>query len=127
MAPEAGTSAVASFSGAARPRGGAGGGGNGGGGRGAAALSPDEARVRAVADIVAALVAGVRDGLDVDLNELKTNVSRAYALSRAPKLVEIIAVRWRAAPLLPTLFGPLPINTHTKTKARRRNGSLRNS
>lgn len=56
-------------------------------------LAPEEARVRAVADIVSSLIQGVRDGKDVDLNDLKSKVSRKYQLARAPKLVEIIAVR----------------------------------
>lgn len=39
---------------------------------GVVALSPEEARVRAVAEVVSALVRGVQEGQDVDLNELKT-------------------------------------------------------
>ncbi|KAG1655970.1 hypothetical protein FOA52_009397 [Chlamydomonas sp. UWO 241] len=54
-------------------------------------LPPDEARVRAVAEIVRTLITGVRDGKDVDLNQLKMATSSKYMLSRAPKLVEIIA------------------------------------
>ena len=54
-------------------------------------LAPDEARVRAISEIVSALVSGVRSGQDVDLNALKSSVSRKYVLARAPKLVEIIA------------------------------------
>lgn len=41
---------------------------------GLSSLSPDEARVRAVAEIVSALIAGVRQGADVDLNALKSQV-----------------------------------------------------
>ncbi|WIA11090.1 hypothetical protein OEZ85_011236 [Tetradesmus obliquus] len=54
-------------------------------------LPPEEARVRAVAEVVNGLIAGVKEGKDVDLNQLKTEVSRKYGLSRAPKLVEMIA------------------------------------
>lgn len=61
-------------------------------------LAPEEARVRAIADIVNGLIQGIRDGKDVDLNDLKTRASRKYALARAPKLVEIIAVSSWAAP-----------------------------
>ncbi|KAG2434395.1 hypothetical protein HYH02_012407 [Chlamydomonas schloesseri] len=55
-------------------------------------MGADEARVRAIAEVVSLLVAGVlRDGRDVDLNQLKCEVSRRYKLARSPKLVEIIA------------------------------------
>jgi elongator complex protein 3 len=54
-------------------------------------LPPDEARVRAVAEIVSSLLGSVREGKDVDLNSIKMQASRKYCLSRAPKLVEIIA------------------------------------
>ncbi len=50
-----------------------------------------QARVRAIADIVNALVAGVKRGEDVDLNALKREACFKYALTRSPKLVEIIA------------------------------------
>uniref|UniRef100_A0A7R9VYY6 Elongator complex protein 3 n=1 Tax=Chlamydomonas euryale TaxID=1486919 RepID=A0A7R9VYY6_9CHLO len=66
--------------------------GGGGGGKAVKlALPPDEARVRAVAEIVRLLIAGVKEGSDVDLNALKMGASRKYSLARAPKLVEIIA------------------------------------
>ncbi|KAL6758970.1 hypothetical protein V8C86DRAFT_2585635 [Haematococcus lacustris] len=68
-------------------------------------ISPAEARVRAVADTVAALIQGVREGRDIDLNALKCDISRKYGIDRAPKLVEIIAAvpeEHRAA-LLPQL------------------------
>ena len=54
-------------------------------------LPPEEARVRAVAEVVQALINGVRDGNDVNLNSLKMAASSKYMLPRAPKLVEIIA------------------------------------
>lgn len=47
--------------------------------------------MRAVSDIVNALVAGVKAGKDVDLNAIKKEVSLKHSLSGAPKLVEIIA------------------------------------
>jgi elongator complex protein 3 len=50
-----------------------------------------QARVRAIADIVGALVQGVKNGEDVDLNLVKREVSIKYGLGKAPKLVEIIA------------------------------------
>jgi hypothetical protein len=50
-----------------------------------------QTRMRAISEIVNALVAGVKAGHDVDLNVLKRDVNAKYALARAPKLVEIIA------------------------------------
>eukprot|EP00955_Chlamydomonas_euryale_P093219 364772-Chlamydomonas_euryale.AAC.8 len=51
--------------------------GGGGGGKAVKlALPPDEARVRAVAEIVRLLIAGVKEGSDVDLNALKMGASR---------------------------------------------------
>lgn len=47
--------------------------------------------MRAIADIVGALVSGVRRGEDVDLNAVKREAASKYALARSPKLVEIIA------------------------------------
>ncbi|PSC75785.1 Elongator complex 3 [Micractinium conductrix] len=68
-------------------------------------LDPTEARMRAIADIVAALVGGVRSGEDVDLNQVKRGIQIKYALDRAPKLVEIIAAlpEEHKAALLPQL------------------------
>lgn len=37
-------------------------------------LPPEEARVRGIAEIVNVLIQGVKDGKDVDLNQLKTEV-----------------------------------------------------
>lgn len=54
-------------------------------------LPPDEARVRAVAEIVQGLMHSVREGKDVNLNDLKLQAASKYSLARAPKLVEIIA------------------------------------
>lgn len=54
-------------------------------------LTEEEARVRAIAEIVAAMIDGCRAGEDVDLNALKSAACRKYGLSRAPKLVEMIA------------------------------------
>lgn len=48
-------------------------------------------RMRAIAEIVNALISGVKAGRDVDLNAIKRDINAKYALSRAPKLVEIIA------------------------------------
>ncbi|KAL4428137.1 hypothetical protein ABPG75_002226 [Micractinium tetrahymenae] len=86
----------------------------GGGGGGAAVRKdrkgrplpdPTEARVRAIADIVSALVAGVRRGEDVDLNAVKRAVQVRYCMDKAPKLVEIIAAlpEEHKAVLLPQL------------------------
>lgn len=47
--------------------------------------------MRALAEIVSALVTGVKTGADVDLNALKRGVSVKYGLQKAPKLVEIIS------------------------------------
>ncbi len=54
-------------------------------------LSDEEARVRAISEIVGAMIEGCRKGEDVDLNVLKADACRRYGLSRAPKLVEMIA------------------------------------
>ncbi|GAB4818929.1 hypothetical protein N2152v2_005975 [Parachlorella kessleri] len=73
--------------------------------KGAVVLDPNEARVRAIADIVSALVQGIKNGVDVDLNMVKREVAIKYALSKAPKLVEIIAAlpEEHRAVLLPQL------------------------
>ena len=54
-------------------------------------LSEEEARVRAIAEIVNSMVDLSRKGENVDLNALKSAACRKYGLSRAPKLVEMIA------------------------------------
>ncbi|MEW5306886.1 MAG: hypothetical protein WDW36_009323 [Sanguina aurantia] len=54
-------------------------------------LSPEEARVRCVAEIVHTLIQAVRTGTDVNLNTLKMGLSSKYALAKVPKLVDIIA------------------------------------
>ncbi|RXH77769.1 hypothetical protein DVH24_039740 [Malus domestica] len=54
-------------------------------------LSEEEARVRAIAEIVSSMVDLSRKGQNVDLNALKTTACRKYGLARAPKLVEMIA------------------------------------
>ena len=68
-------------------------------------FSPEEGRVRAIAEIVSGLIAAAREDRDVNLNRLKSEASRRYALARAPKLVEIIAAVPEAhrADLLPRL------------------------
>jgi elongator complex protein 3 len=50
-----------------------------------------QGRMRAISDIVNALIAGVKAGQDVNLNAVKQQASRKYSLSKFPKLVEIIA------------------------------------
>ena len=54
-------------------------------------LFDEEARVRAIAEIVGSMVDLSRRGETVDLNALKTAACRKYGLVRAPKLVEMIA------------------------------------
>lgn len=54
-------------------------------------IVPRQARVRGIAEIVNALVAGVRRGEDVDLNAIKRAAQIKYSIDRGPKLVEIIA------------------------------------
>ena len=70
-----------------------------------AGLSEEEARVRAIAEIVSAMGELSRRGEDVDLNALKSAACRKYGLARAPKLVEMIAAVPEAdrAALLPRL------------------------
>uniref|UniRef100_A0A1I8ET61 Radical_SAM domain-containing protein n=1 Tax=Wuchereria bancrofti TaxID=6293 RepID=A0A1I8ET61_WUCBA len=50
-----------------------------------------EERTKAVNEIIAHLIKAHQEGKDVDLNRLKSEVSSIYALSRQPKLVDIIA------------------------------------
>ncbi|KAL1540863.1 Elongator complex protein 3 [Salvia divinorum] len=54
-------------------------------------LSEEEARVKAIAEIVSTMVDLSRKGQDVDLNAVKSAACRKYGLSKAPKLVEMIA------------------------------------
>ncbi|XP_047067064.1 elongator complex protein 3 [Lolium rigidum] len=70
-----------------------------------AGLSEEEARVRAIAEIVSEMGELSRRGEDVDLNALKSAACRRYGLARAPKLVEMIAAVPEAdrAALLPRL------------------------
>lgn len=56
-----------------------------------ATLSEDEALLRCIGEIVDAMVQGCRKGESVDLNALKSEACKRYGLSRAPKLVELIA------------------------------------
>ncbi|KAM1786016.1 hypothetical protein ACFX12_038850 [Malus domestica] len=51
----------------------------------------EEARIRAIVEIVSSMVDLSRKGQNIDLNALKTTACRKYGLSRAPKLVEMIA------------------------------------
>ncbi|KAL3151943.1 Elongator subunit [Trebouxia sp. C0010 RCD-2024] len=69
--------------------------------KGLVVLPPEEARVKAIAEIVGELVAGVKEGRDVDLNHVK----REYCLAKAPKLVDVIAAvpEEHRAVLLPQL------------------------
>lgn len=73
--------------------------------RGRPVLDQAECRVRAIAEIVGALVGGVKRGEDVDLNAVKREVQLKYRMSKAPKLVEIIAAlpEEHKATLLPQL------------------------
>jgi elongator complex protein 3 len=68
-------------------------------------LPPEEARVRAISEIVKALVDSVKSGQDVDLNHVKREASTRYSLAKAPKLVDIIAAvpEEHRATLLPRL------------------------
>jgi elongator complex protein 3 len=54
-------------------------------------LNEEEARIQAIAEIVSSMVEGCKRGESVDLNALKSSACRKYGLSRAPKLVEMIA------------------------------------
>ncbi|KAI3428707.1 hypothetical protein D9Q98_007531 [Chlorella vulgaris] len=73
--------------------------------RGQLVYDSTEARVRGIAEIVNALVAGVRRGEDVDLNAIKRAAQIKYSIDRGPKLVEIIAAlpEEHKAVLLPQL------------------------
>ena len=59
--------------------------------RGNVVYSQDEARVRAISELVQTLVSDVLAGKNVDLNVLVKQVGLKYSLARIPKLVEIIA------------------------------------
>ena len=70
--------------------------------------------MRAISDIVHALVQGVKSGKDVDLNSLTRESGIKYSLARLPKLVEIIAAlpdEHRAA-LLPQYVELIFISMH---------------
>lgn len=54
-------------------------------------LTEEESRVRAITEIVNNMVELSKNGENVDLNALKSAACRKYGLSRAPKLVEMIA------------------------------------
>ncbi|KAK8692998.1 hypothetical protein V6N13_070598 [Hibiscus sabdariffa] len=54
-------------------------------------LTEEEARVRAIAEIVNSMVELSRKNQTVDLNAIKSAACRKYGLTRAPKLVEMIA------------------------------------
>ena len=54
-------------------------------------LTEEEARVRAIGEIVNSMVELSHRGENVDLNAIKSAACRKYGLSRAPKLVEMIA------------------------------------
>ncbi|KAF9667979.1 hypothetical protein SADUNF_Sadunf15G0079200 [Salix dunnii] len=54
-------------------------------------LTEEEARVRAIAEIVNSMADLSRKNQTVDLNALKSAACRKYGLARAPKLVEMIA------------------------------------
>ena len=50
----------------------------------------EEARVRAIADVVRTMIDAVRDGKVINLNSTKNEAARRYGLKRSPKLVELI-------------------------------------
>lgn len=50
-----------------------------------------QARLRAISEIVLGLIEGIKSGKDVNLNVLRKEVCLKYSISKAPKLVEIIA------------------------------------
>eukprot|EP00210_Caulerpa_lentillifera_P002292 g2202.t1 len=54
-------------------------------------MGGDEDRIRAIAEIATELIRGIPQGKNVNLNELRNQVTKKYALARAPKLVEILA------------------------------------
>lgn len=68
--------------------------------------------MKAIADIINALVVGIKGGKDVDLNRLKKDVCNKYQLAKAVKLVELIAALppEHKAELLPQLRAK-PIRT----------------
>ena len=57
----------------------------------AAPLLPQDARVRAIADIVQALMAAYKSHGRVNVSKLKNTVSQKYGLQGTPKLMELIA------------------------------------
>ncbi|KAK9866737.1 hypothetical protein WJX84_004414 [Apatococcus fuscideae] len=73
--------------------------------KGRVVLPPEEARVKALAEIVEQLVRGVSQNQDVDLNLIKKVAASKYSLAKAPKLVDIISAvpEEQRAILLPRL------------------------
>lgn len=61
------------------------------GGFQARGLTEEEARVRAISEIVSSMIERSHRNENVDLNAIKTAACRKYGLARAPKLVEMIA------------------------------------
>ncbi|XP_074641789.1 elongator complex protein 3 [Tubulanus polymorphus] len=53
--------------------------------------SPEELMVMTITDIINELVKAHEEGIDVNLNKIKTRVSSKYGISRQPRLVDIIA------------------------------------
>ena len=54
------------------------------------AASEDEARVRAIGEVVQAMIDAVRDGRSINLNAVKNEAARKHGLRKSPKLVELI-------------------------------------
>ena len=53
-------------------------------------MSQDEARVRAIGEVVTAMIDAVTEGKVINLNAVKNEAARRYGLRRSPKLVELI-------------------------------------
>ena len=54
-------------------------------------FSAEEARVRAITDVVQQMIASVKSGKVLNLNAVKNAAARKYGLRRSPKLVELIS------------------------------------
>lgn len=54
-------------------------------------ISLEEAKVRAISEIVECLVAGIKESQEVNLPLVRRDACAKYSLARAPKLVEIIS------------------------------------
>lgn len=54
-------------------------------------MTAEEQRVMVIGEIIQALLKAHHQGVDVNLNALKANITSKYGLEKTPRLVDIIA------------------------------------